>query len=85
MQKQGKHADKVEEDRQEVNELLDEKEVPARNLDEINERIRQKQTEIRAAWLSEQPIRSHDDISKDYSKLLGINLSEAKNQLFEYP
>jgi len=85
MQKQGKHADKVEEDRTEVNELLDEKEIPARNLDEINEKIRQKQTEIRAAWLSEQPIRSHDDISKDYSKIIGINLSEAKTHLFEYP
>ena len=85
MQKQGKHADKVEQDRREVNELLDEKGETAKDIDEINQRIQQKQTEIRAAWLAEQPIRSHDEISKDYSKIIGINLSEAKTHLFEYP
>tara|TARA_R100000353_G_C6505892_1_gene195395 strand:+ start:282 stop:1607 length:1326 start_codon:yes stop_codon:yes gene_type:complete len=38
-----------------------------------------------ASWLENKPIRSHDDITKDYAEEFGMNLTDAKKALDVYP
>ena len=47
--------------------------------------IEQEIEEISTAWLEDKPIRSHEDIAKDYAKEFNMNLTDAKKMLDVYP
>ena len=66
---------------QKLRELADRTE----EVEEIQENMKRIEEDMKQAWLEIQPIRSHEDITKDYAKVANINLSQAKNRLFEYP
>jgi len=55
------------------------------NIEEVKEEITRIKESMEQKWLESQPIRSHDDIAKDYASFAKINLTEARNTLFEYP
>ena len=55
------------------------------NIDEVKEEMTRIKENMEQKWLESQPIKSHDDIAKDYANFAKINLTEAKNTLFEYP
>jgi hypothetical protein len=55
------------------------------NIEEVKEEMTRIKESMEQKWLESQPIRSHDDIAKDYANFAKINLTEAKNTLFEYP
>tara|TARA_R110002020_G_scaffold180072_5_gene374059 strand:+ start:9707 stop:11005 length:1299 start_codon:yes stop_codon:yes gene_type:complete len=63
---------------QELTNRQKEVEVIEEDMERIND-------ELKAIWLDSQPIRSHDDIAKDYAKISNLNLTDAKNILFDYP
>ncbi|QDP59599.1 MAG: hypothetical protein GOVbin1753_32 [Prokaryotic dsDNA virus sp.] len=55
------------------------------DIEEVQAEITRIKEGIQRKWLESQPIRSHDEIAKDYANHAQINLTEAKNALFEYP
>jgi hypothetical protein len=55
------------------------------NIEEVKEEMTRIKESMEQKWLESQPIRSHDDIAKDYASFAKINLTEARNTLFEYP
>lgn len=55
------------------------------NIEEVKEEMTRIKESMEQKWLESQPIRSHDDIAKDYANFAKINLTEARNTLFEYP
>jgi len=55
------------------------------NITDVEEEITRIKETIDKEWLQLQPVRSHDDIAKDYATFAKINLTEAKDSLFEYP
>ena len=55
------------------------------DIEEVQAEITRIKEGIQRKWLESQPIRSHDEIAKDYATHAHINLTEAKNVLFEYP
>lgn len=55
------------------------------DIEEVKEEITRIKDSIGKEWLETQPIRSHDDIAKDYANYANINLTDAKKTLFEYP
>ena len=55
------------------------------DIEEVKVEISNIKDSMERKWLESQPIRSHDDIAKDYADFAKVNLTEAKNSLFEYP
>ena len=55
------------------------------DIEEVKVEIFNIKDSMERKWLESQPIRSHDDIAKDYADFAKVNLTEAKNSLFEYP
>lgn len=55
------------------------------DIEEVKVEISNIKDNMEKKWLDSQPIRSHDDIAKDYADFAKVNLTEAKNSLFEYP
>ena len=55
------------------------------DIEEVKEEITRIKESIGKEWLETQPIRSHDEIAKDYANHANINLTDAKKTLFEYP
>lgn len=55
------------------------------DIEEVKEEITRIKESIGKEWLESQPIRSHDDIAKDYANHANINLTDAKKALFDYP
>jgi len=55
------------------------------DIEEVKEEITRIKDSIGKEWLETQPIRSHDEIAKDYANHANINLTDAKKTLFEYP
>lgn len=55
------------------------------DIEEVKVEISNIKESMERKWLESQPIRSHDDIAKDYANFANVNLTEAKNSLFEYP
>ena len=56
-----------------------------KEIEVIEENMRRIEHDMKTAWLEQQPIRSHEDIVKDYADIANINLTSAKESLSEYP
>ena len=54
-------------------------------VENIQEDMKRIEEDMKRAWLEQQPIRSHEDIVKDYADIANINLTSAKESLSEYP
>jgi len=59
-----------------------------RQMADIQERVEDSEEELQELsreikqWVDKQPIRSNEDIAKDYSQEFGVNLSNARKSLF---
>ena len=56
-----------------------------KEIEVIEENMSRIEDDMKTAWLEQQPIRSHEDIVKDYADIANINLTSAKESLSEYP
>jgi hypothetical protein len=56
-----------------------------KEIEEIEVNMNNIKNEMENKWLYEQPIRSHDEIAKVYANIANLNLTDAKNHLFDYP
>tara|TARA_B100000029_G_scaffold511224_2_gene604684 strand:- start:8605 stop:9903 length:1299 start_codon:yes stop_codon:yes gene_type:complete len=56
-----------------------------KEIEDIEENMSRIEDDMKTAWLEQQPIRSHEDIVKDYADIANINLTSAKESLSEYP
>ena len=63
----------------------------AKSLEEEARLLNEKATlteeieRLNRAWLGDKPIRSHEDIAKDYAQEFNMNLTDAKKMLDVYP
>jgi len=55
------------------------------DIEAVKEEMIRIKESIGKEWLESQPIRSHDEIAKDYANHANLNLTDAKKALFEYP